>query len=286
MSKRPPEAEKENHERWVISYADLITLLLGFFIILYSTAQIDLTKFEQLSVGLSQAFNVGVKDGTGEGSAVLDGGRGILPGPINTGNVDADLELLRQALGAQAGLPLQGSVQVDRVEDGIVIRLADQLLFSSASADLRPDALPILELVGDLVAGFPNEVRIEGHTDNVPLVTDNYPSNWELSSARATAVLRYLTEQRGVDPARTYAAGYGEHRPIAANDTPEGRALNRRADVVLIYPPAQIAPIDPSTDGLRPGNAMPELGTDGSRSDAADAPVTHESGTQESGAAE
>jgi chemotaxis protein MotB len=121
-------------------------------------------------------------------------------------------------------------------DDRIIIRLADNLVFPSASADVRPEALPLLAIVAEAVNQTDNEVRVEGHTDNIPLATDRYASNWELSSARATAVLRLLTDEFGVDPSRMHAAGYGEFRPVANNLTPEGRALNRRADIVLLYP--------------------------------------------------
>lgn len=278
MSRDRKQAAPEggHDERWVISYADLVTLLLGFFIILYASAEVDARKIEDLSIGLARAFNVPVKDGVGGGSVLFDGGAGLIPGDINTGRIELDIEAISRAL--QEGIDragVQGELRLSADEDRITIRLADNLIFAPASADIRPQALALLRVVGDVVADYPNEVRVEGHTDNVPVGTDRYPSNWELSSARATAVLRFLVDETAIDGSRIFAAGYGEFRPIAPNLTPEGRALNRRADVVLLYPPARITPaagatddsnhLDDETDlvpGLRPGTAIPPLGGD------------------------
>lgn len=241
MSRRGASHEEHPDERWVISYADLVTLLFGFFIILYATADANEVKMEALARGLAEAFNVSVREGS-PGSSIFDGGTGVIPDQNNARSLDLDLEMVQRLVAeelARAGLV--GQIAVTRDTDGIVIRLADNLAFPSASADIRPDALPLLRIVSRALHATDNEIRVEGHTDNIPLVTNRYPSNWELSSARATAVLRLLTEELGVDPGRVFAAGYGEHRTIADNRTVEGRALNRRADIVILYPPARIA---------------------------------------------
>lgn len=237
--KSAPEAHHAD-ERWVISYADLVTLLLGFFIILYSTSKVDSEKYKMFAFGLGEAFSVGVRSGTDGGSAVLEGGRGLLPGPINTGTIDRDLERIKQTVEDRAlGAGVAGQVIVTRQDDSIVIRLPNQLLFASASADVKPEAAALLQVAGAVIAELPHQVRVEGHTDNVPVGTERYPTNWELSSARATAVLRYLAERGGMQASRASAAGYAEFRPVGSNDTPEGRAANRRADIVLLYPSAR-----------------------------------------------
>ena len=251
MSKALPAPEKENHERWVISYADLVTLLLGFFIILYATADVDITKFEVVSREIKRAFNVDVGNGS-EGSPLFAGGSGIAPSPFSSSPINRDLEMIREQVrrrSEERGMST-GEITVTRDQQNIIIRLADQLLFPSASATLRDNALPLLEVVGSVVTTLPNEIRVEGHTDNVPVGTERYPTNWELSSARATAVLRYLVENAALPPGRAFAAGYGEFRPAAPNLTPEGRALNRRADIVLLYPYSQIPanPVRPQLD--------------------------------------
>ena len=241
MSK-PAEVEKESHERWVLSYADLVTLLLGFFIILYATSDLDIQKFESISLGLAKAFNVDVKQSGIEGSAVLEGGRGIIPDTLSTTAIDADLERIREMVREQSEAKGIGiaEIVVTRDAENIIIRLADSLLFPSASAAIREDALPLLDVVGFAIEDLSNQIRVEGHTDNVPVGTERYPTNWELSSARATAVLRYLVEQTGLEAGRVFAAGFGEFRPEMSNLTPEGRAVNRRADIVILYPPGRL----------------------------------------------
>jgi chemotaxis protein MotB len=258
MSRRGKRAEHgaEADERWVISYADLVTLLFGFFLLLYATADANVVKMEALSRGLAAAFHVPIKDAPGGGS-IFESGTGIVPGNNDSSLIERDLEFIQQLVRERSiEKGVLGQIVVNREEDRIVIRLADNLIFPSASADIRPEALPLLGIVAEALVQLDNEVRVEGHTDNVPVGTEKYPSNWELSSARATAVLRYLAEGAGVEPSRLFAAGYGEHRPIGANLTPEGRALNRRADIVVLYPPARIAPDGPLGAGSE-GPAMP-----------------------------
>jgi chemotaxis protein MotB len=264
MSK-PQPVEKENSERWVISYADLVTLLLGFFIIMYASSKVDADKFKLFAFGLQNAFAVPVREGTPDGSPVFDGGRGLLPGPINTASIQQDLATIQHEVDQRAAAAgVGGQIVITRQDNTIVIRLPNQLLFPSASADLRPEALALLGVAGTVIAEAPYQVRVEGHTDNVPVGTERYPTNWELSSARATAVLRYLIEHAGVDAGRAFAAGFAEYRPVASNDTPEGRALNRRADIVLLYPdgsgphaiataPATTAPTTAPAADVTPG---------------------------------
>jgi chemotaxis protein MotB len=116
----------------------------------------------------------------------------------------------------------------------LVVRFADQVFFDLGKADLKPEAIEILTRLGPLLKDIPNPIRIEGHTDNLPISTARFPSNWELSTHRATSVIRYLVEELGFSPDKLSAAGYGEYRPIADNETPAGRALNRRVDIVII----------------------------------------------------
>jgi len=242
MKKPLPQAH-DNAERWVLSYADLVTLLLGFFIIMYATSKVDAEKFKLFAFGLQNAFAVDIREGTPAGSPAFDGGRGLLPGPINTASIQQDLATIQHEVEERASAAgVSGQIVVTRQDDTIVIRLPNQLLFPSASADLRAEAQAVLGVAGTVIAEVPHQVRVEGHTDNVPVGTERYPTNWELSSARATAVLRYLTEHAKVDAGRAFAAGFAEYRPVASNDTPEGRALNRRADIVLVYPNGSAAP--------------------------------------------
>jgi len=245
-------------ERWVISYADLVTLLLGFFIILYSTAELDVSRFEQLRFAFADAFNVDVKQGQNGDSAFFQGGSGIVSGGA-LGLPDPQLELIKNRVDRkleESGFAL-GTIVVGRQQDDIVIRLADHLLFPSASAELQPEARDLMQVVADVLQTVPNAVRVEGHTDNVPVGTAAYPTNWELSSARATAVLRSLVDA-GVAPTRLSAAGYAEFRPVASNATPEGRAQNRRADIVIISSPTAAASGVPSFPDTTPVESAPQ----------------------------
>jgi chemotaxis protein MotB len=264
VNKKAQEAEPENAERWVLSYADLVTLLLGFFIILFASADVNAQKFQLLARGLSEAFNVDVKEGANGSSPLFNGGggSGFLTGANARSLIATDLEAIRSAIDSgTASIGRVGEIVVSQDEDRIVIRLSDNLLFPPASADIRSSALPLLAIVARALQDVDEEIRVEGHTDNVPVNTARYPSNWELSSARATAVLRYLTETGDLPASGIFAAGYGEFRPAATNLTPEGRAVNRRADIVVLYPQAQIESVAPAAgpafDGRLPIESAP-----------------------------
>ncbi len=246
------QPKPENHERWLITYADLITLLLVFFIVLYSGSQDDAKKFAILAGSLHDAFNVlGDGNGTGGSSAVFTGS-----GSTNAGGSTqeiSDFQALQgviQQISKERGLGDRLNIRME--QDRIIIGMGSDLLFASGSAQLRPSALPIIDAVAQALKGNPNEIRIDGHTDNVPHNSVDYASNWELSSARATAVLRRLVEG-GLDAGKMFAAAFGESRPRADNSTAEGRAQNRRAEVVVIYPPATP---DPAA-GVRTPRATP-----------------------------
>ena len=129
---------------------------------------------------------------------------------------------------------LESAFSLENVERGVVIHFTDRVLFDLGKAELKPEAKEVLQLVAQELKAWPNHIRVEGHTDNLPIRTAPYPSNWELSTARATEVLRYLIDVGGLAPERMSAAGYGEYRPIAPNDSEEGRAKNRRVDIVLL----------------------------------------------------
>jgi chemotaxis protein MotB len=236
--KQNQKVVKDNAERWLLTYADLITLLLAFFVVLYSASTQDLKKFEAIAQSLRQAFSTGVAMPTGSDS-ILDGGSGLndlgFPQARDLANITGELQEFTEANG------LEGKVTVRTEPGAITISLTDNLLFDPASAELKPGSVLVLREVAGIIRGLPNQVRVEGHTDNIPLNTEQYASNWELSTSRAIAVLRYLVDVEGILPTRIFGAGYGEYQPIADNATPEGRAQNRRADIVIIYedePPA------------------------------------------------
>ncbi len=135
-----------------------------------------------------------------------------------------------------AEMGAEGQINVVLEKEGIAINLSGNLLFDSGRADLRPDSTKVLDRIAERVRNIPNEIRVEGHTDNIPVDTDLYPTNWELSVARATVVTRYLIEVGNIQPQRLSARGYGEYRPVTDNSTRENRALNRRVEILIMYP--------------------------------------------------
>jgi chemotaxis protein MotB len=256
--KKHHEEGHVNHERWLVSYADMITLLMVLFVVLYAMGQTDKNKLDALRTSLQRAFSVEVLRGAEATSLKGSTGAAIVPPLVPlavtqevmavTGATVPDprmvqaLNDVREAL-VQVPVPsdTSGSVDVGASREGIVISLAGNLLFDSGKSDLKPRGMTLLDTLAERLRTMPNEIRVEGHTDNIPIATPLYPSNWELSSARATTVARYLGEHDDIAPSRLSAAGFGEFHPVAPNDTREGRARNRRVDLVVLFPqtPAQ-----------------------------------------------
>ena len=235
MAHKKRHEEAENSERWLLTYADMITLLLVFFIVLYSMANIDKEKFMTVAASMARAF------GRGGGGLIagLGGGGTGAPAPIFFDTLPQQQQDFL-SVGAsmaefaeQAGLT--GDIAVNMTYEGVVISLSESLVFEPGGADLSERAKATLAVVADVLKELPNAVRVEAHTDNVPTNSPVYPTNWELSVARSVAIVRYLSEQYGIDPSRLCAAGYGEYRPLVPNDTREHRAINRRAEIVILY---------------------------------------------------
>lgn len=227
--------EHENLERWLITYADLITLLLGLFVVLYSMSQIDLNKYQQWISAFSQLFGSG---------GVLGGGKGILvastppKGDSQTSIETSNSQLTQERLEAQLNVILSARIQSKKIiittsPEGLTIHLLERLLFESGSADLKPEAKVVLDTLAEVLKFLPNRIRIEGHADNVPIRTAKFPSNWHLSVGRALNTAYYLIN-KGVNPEKISVVGYAEYKPIAPNDTEENRAKNRRVDIVII----------------------------------------------------
>jgi chemotaxis protein MotB len=263
--RRGGAAEHENEERWLLTYADMITLLMALFMVLFSISSVNISKYETLQQSLRAAFS----------GSILSGGRAILntasysagshipsiaevpsimqltPSVPNTVGGQESAAAVREAQAAareqanfQAlqfrlqgyirahGLQNQVSTQIQR--QGLVVTvLTDKLLFTSGSADLQQAGLPLLDEVANLLAvDTTHPIMVEGFTDNQPIATGQFPSNWELSTARADTVVRYLIS-RGIDETRFGAEGYADLHPIANNATPAGRSLNRRVEIVF-----------------------------------------------------
>jgi chemotaxis protein MotB len=231
-----------NGERWLLTYSDMITLLMVFFVVMYSMANTDLKKFAQVAESMKVAFHV-IGIGAGNGNLIgkgNDSGSPVTPPifqglpPMQRDFIAATSELT--AFATEAGV--QGDISVNMNLEGIIISLSDALVFEPGSAELRPESTEMLHRVAEILAATDNSVRVEGHTDNVPTNHPLYPTNWELSVARAVTIVRHLVEEEGIAPDRLSAAGYAEFKPIAPNDSRAERTLNRRADIVIIYPNA------------------------------------------------
>ena len=246
------EGEHENSERWLLTYADMITLLVAFFIMLYSMSVMNQAKFQQLAISVRSGFGQTVVGGA---PTVFSRGGGVngTPAIINSSKstpsnedfikdarVRQDADALDKAYAAIKAYieknGLKDAMHVTRNERGVIVTvMTDKMLFAPGQADLRPGELALLDTVGDVIRkAVPlNPVRVEGHTDSQPIHTGRFPSNWELSTTRATTVLRYF-EARGVGPQRLEAGGYADQRPITANDTDAHRAQNRRVEIVIL----------------------------------------------------
>ncbi|MFH1485778.1 MAG: flagellar motor protein MotB, partial [Chloroflexota bacterium] len=211
---------KENSERWLLTYADMITLLLAFFVVMFALSNQDLRKYAQLAKSIQQAFSFGqIKDQI----TVIDLGgsrTGTQPGFSELSQMVAfdNIKSSLQSFSDEEGF--SGEISATETRDGLAIRLSGDLLFPSAKAMLKPDSLRALDKVAELVSRLPNSIRVEGHTDDIPPPSGEFPTNWELSTARATNVLRYLAEFGGIAPERLTAAGWGENKPIESNYTP------------------------------------------------------------------
>lgn len=226
---------KVSKERWLLTYSDLITLLMIFFLLMYTISNVNAQKFAALARSLAATL------GEGTASLVGDATGSVVP-PIIPGDANCDSsQEAKQFQAIQTDLGkyiqqehLQGEVSVTAEERGVVVSFQDRVLFAEGSADLSPKALEVLRQVGKVLSRTSNYLRVEGHTDNRPIHTAQFRSNWELSVIRATNVVHVLVEQAGINPARISATGYGEYRPRVANDTAAHRALNRRVDIIVL----------------------------------------------------
>lgn len=253
MARRKRQEEPENHERWLVSYADFITLLFAFFVVMYSISSVNDGKYRVLSNTLTEAFvappirtDDPIQVGEELRSLEPQVGEPFLPEPVQPSSIPTEeengtaqiryrpLEAVEDEL-SQALLDYvdQGLVKVTRTQRGIGVEMKSSMLFDSGSARLSRDALKALRKVVLIVKPISNMINVEGHTDNVPISTVSFPSNWELSAARAASVVHYFAKL-GVASERMAAIGYGEFRPLDSNDTAEGRRKNRRVNLFIM----------------------------------------------------
>ncbi len=205
------DKEEENIHRWLISYSDFLTLLFTFFVALYALSAVDILKAERFTVSLRKVFKV------------MDE-----PIQLEEDRRNSIVEDLKKLLKDSPEVSIIASSR------GVVINLPNSLLFDSGSARLKPESEEVLAKIAEKIKEIPAKILIEGHTDNVPIVSSSiYKSNWELSAARAASVLHFMLE-KGLSPDRFTIAGYGEYRPVDSNETPEGRVKNRRVEIVIV----------------------------------------------------
>ena len=263
--------EHENHERWLVSYADMMTLLMVLFIVMFAISSVNQGKFDQLKQGLKNGFGSpqtmlagggdildsggGVAPDVPQVPAVADGGSGgvsensrkamsteqvaRLATATQQAQVRQEVENLKKAEAAlraaltKAGIPKGATFRFD--ERGLVVTIVtDDVLFASGSAELSPRGRRILDVIEPTLADLPNRITVDGHTNSLPIATDRFPSNWELSADRATGVLRYLARPGGLPVARLSAAGYADTRPLRPPSDPRALRVNRRVEVVVL----------------------------------------------------
>ncbi|WP_148716613.1 flagellar motor protein MotD [Chitinolyticbacter meiyuanensis] len=244
MARRRREEEHENHERWLVSYADFITLLFAFFVVMYAISSINEGKYRVLSDSLVNAFRndpaadiATIKYDHADNSpkkpiATLR----VTPAPASPA-LEEEAKRMRGMAGnlrATLGPMIEdGKVRVTQSKRGIAVEISDSVLFQTAKAELQPNSINALSAVAKLIRDTDNLVQVEGHTDNQPIASPQFPSNWELSAARAASVVRLFAGE-GVAPQRMVAIGYGEYRPVEPNDSPDQRTRNRRVTLNIL----------------------------------------------------
>lgn len=269
MARKKKHEEHVNQERWLVSYADFITLLFAFFTVLYATSQTDVQKLKEVMMAMREAFHVDIfrtdapQLGTPPRSSVpstdsvtpMPAFPGVRPSPgeATPANDSGASESWTKRHGEGSGASMQelesiseelqqyvqdagldDRVRVTMTMRGLVITLAEAGFFDSGEATVRPAAYPILEAIARVLTHYKRPLRVEGHTDDRPISTPRFPSNWELSSARAAHIVRLLVDDFAYPPERLSASGYAHFHPLDGNDTDEGRKRNRRVDIVVL----------------------------------------------------
>ncbi|MBS1159905.1 MAG: OmpA/MotB [Proteobacteria bacterium] len=242
MARKKRPEEHENHDRWLVSYADFITLLFAFFVVMYAISSVNEGKYKVLSNSLTNAFKNTTGETGGQPMAVLQGAPPIPPRPVLKPDKLPEQKKVEQRqrmknvassiMDALQPLVAQGKVRLLETSRGVTIEINDSILFPAGQAKLQPASSSAMGAIAQVLASTDFPITIEGHTDNVPISTPQFPSNWELSAMRATTVLR-LFNDGGVGAERLTAIGYGETRPVETNTTPEGRARNRRVSILI-----------------------------------------------------
>lgn len=222
--RRRQDEEDVNLDSWLATYSDTITLLLTFFILLYSISVVDSQKLSELSNALQQSLKGNVEVTELENLEDLQ----VQQGNSEYEDLSEKLENIIQSNN------LTDVIKIREEERGIVLQLDETILFDSAEADLKSYSTDILDQVTSIIESVDNDILVEGNADNVPMYSEEFKSNWELSTARAVNVVKYFVSTKNIDPTRFSVKGYGEYNPLVGNDTPENRAINRRVDILIV----------------------------------------------------
>jgi chemotaxis protein MotB len=220
MKKDRSQQELVSHDRWLLTYADLITLLLGLFVILYAMSNIDKKKYSQWVAAFGGEF--------GSGKMEMATGSSMLSEMSEQLRVEMLLKQVMEIDGKNSAL----SISID--ERGVTIHIQEELLFPSGESKLKGSSYRMLDSLSAVLHKIPNDIRIEGHTDNIPIATQDFPTNWHLSVSRALNTGYYLIERHNFNPEKLSVVGYGDSKPIVMNTTENNRALNRRVDIVVL----------------------------------------------------
>jgi chemotaxis protein MotB len=263
MRRQKRHEEHVSHDRWLISYADFITLLFAFFVVLYASSQMDKRKMGNLANSIQTAFQeLGVFDasssrvakGDSRPASVAD--VNAIKDMLNPNPFSKQMKALQSELEAALAPEIdKHTVAVETSREGIVVSLREIGFYESGSANLRPSSKESIDRLAAVLHTHAEALRIEGHSDNQPIHNARFDSNWELSTARAADLVKLLVTRYNFDPTRMAASGYAEFHPVSPNDTPEGRARNRRVDVVILNPqqPERQRPeVSPAPSAIRP----------------------------------
>jgi chemotaxis protein MotB len=225
MYKKNHSDEEENLDRWLLTYSDLITLLLGLFVILYASSKIDVEKFKKFSTALSEKF------GMISIEAPIDI---VMVDSIKLPPIDQLEEIKQNIFDAVSPLSEKDGLKFERNQLGLVISFSDRVLFEKGKADLKQSSFSLLRAVGSELRNIDNDLLLEGHTDNTPINNSQFPSNLHLSMYRAINANYFFLNDCKIPPERISVQGYAEFRPVKPNDTEENKAMNRRVDIVII----------------------------------------------------
>jgi chemotaxis protein MotB len=256
MRRKKRIEEHVNHEAWAIPYGDLVTLLLAFFVVMYSISSVNEGKYRAVSDSLNAAFRGDPT--TTQPIQVGEAAATTIAAPVVQLSVDTKTMAVRQmaqmvekAEESLAPLIAQGLVDVHQGDGFVEIAIRSDILFISGAADLSAEAQPVIKLLGTALREFPNVIRIEGHTDNIPMSGGVFRSNWELSATRAASVVHLMIEG-GVEPQRLEVVGYGEFRPVLPNTTVDGRNANRRVVLTILGSEPAVTEDPENSSGVEP----------------------------------